>query len=105
MRPEAKLEQQVRNWCKKNGWKRHKMSSPARKGVLDDYFLKKGRSVWIELKAGDNTPTPHQWDEIEDIRAHGGEAYWANSLDQVIAILCLDHGWYEALPPQEEYLL
>lgn len=108
---EKDLEIKVRNWCKKNGWKRKKMSSPGVKGTLDDYFLKDGRHVWIELKVGNNTPTAHQWNEIEDLREHGGEAYWANSLEQVIFIL-EDHdieNKYKVLrgmlPPQEEYLL
>lgn len=112
---EAQLEERVRDWCSDNGWKRKKMSSPGSKGTLDDYFIDGGRHVWIELKHGDNTPTGLQWIEIEDIRAHGGEAYWANSLEQVVHILCTNvpefqgnEEWEEFigfLPPQEEWML
>jgi hypothetical protein len=84
---EAELERRVRDWCKDNGWKRKKMSSPGSKGTLDDYFINGGRHVWIEMKHGSNTPTELQWTEINDIRDHGGEAYWCNSLEQVIWIL------------------
>ena len=104
-RNEAQLEQRVRDWCGDNGWKRKKMSSPASKGTLDDYFLRGARHVWVELKHGDNTPSELQWDEIDDIRLHGGEAYWANSLEQVAGILTHADGWYEALPPQERWML
>lgn len=105
MRPEAKLEQDVRKWCKANGWKRKKMSSPGSRGTLDDYFLKLARHVWIEMKTPGNTPTDMQWLEIEDLRDHGGEAYWCNSLSQVKGILTHAEGWYEALPPQEKWML
>ena len=101
---EAKLEIAVRNWCKKNGWKRKKMSSPGSRGTLDDYFLKDERHVWIELKWLKNTPTKIQWQEINDIRQHGGEAYWANTLEQVVTILEAK-GAFTGLPPQEEWML
>ena len=101
---EAKLEIAVRNWSKKNGWKRKKMSSPGVRGTLDDYFVKDGRHVWIELKWKDNTPTKIQWGEIEDIRAHGGEAYWCNALEQVISILECD-ATFTGLPPQHRFLM
>lgn len=113
---EAALEVRVRDFCKDNGIKRKKMSSPGSKGTLDDYFIVDvdgvARHVWVELKHGDNTPTGLQWDEINDIRAHQGEAYWANSLEQVILILTLEvysdedrEFFYDALPPQEEWAL
>lgn len=104
MKCEADLEVAVRNWCKKNGWKRKKMSSPGTRGTLDDYFIKDGRHVWIEMKWGNNTPTKIQWKEINDIREHGGESYWCNQLDQVVAILEAN-GAFTGLPPQHEYLM
>lgn len=102
---EAELEKRVRDWCKDNGWKRKKMSSPGSKGTLDDLFHFDGKTIWIEMKHDKNTPTDLQWAEIEDLREHGIEAYWANSLEQVIGILTKSPEWYEALPPQEEWLL
>ena len=101
---EAKLERDVACWCKKNGWKRKKMSSPGSKGTLDDYFVKDGRHVWIEMKWLSNTPTRLQWDEIDDLRAQGGEAYWCNRLEQVITILEAKCA-FTGLPPQEEFLI
>lgn len=103
---EAALEVRVRDFCKDNGIKRKKMSSPGTKGTLDDYFIVAGRHVWIELKHGNNTPSALQWEEIYDIRGHGGEAYWANDLQQVIYILLGEVEPYaEELPPQEDWLL
>jgi hypothetical protein len=103
---EAALEVRVRDFCKDNGIKRKKMSSPGSKGTLDDYFISHGRHVWIELKHGKNTPSDLQWIEMAEIRDHGAEAYWANSLDQVIRILTKSpKWWFKALPPQEEWLL
>ena len=102
---EAALEVRVRDWCKDAAWKRKKMSSPGSRGTLDDLIMKGGRSVWIELKMPGNTPTELQWLEIADLRAHGIEAYWCDTLEQVIGILMKSEGWHEALPLQEEWLL
>lgn len=104
-RNEAQLEQRVRDWCKDNGIKRRKMSSPGSKGVLDDLFHFNGKTIWVELKMPGNTPSDLQWQELEDLRNHGIPAYWANTLEQVIGILTEGPGWYEALPPQEEWQL
>ena len=110
-RNEADLEKRVRLWCAYTGWKRKKMSSPSSKGTLDDYMVKDGRHVWIELKMPGNTPTELQWDEIDDLRMHGAEAYWADSLEQVKWILsCRGPAWkdpdyLEMLRPQQRWLL
>jgi hypothetical protein len=106
---EAELEKRVRETCQLNGWKRKKMSSPGTKGTLDDYMLKDGRHVWIELKMPGNKPSPLQWQEIEDIRNHLGEAWWCNTLEQVCAILGNYPGYPDdhpdEFPPQEEWLI
>lgn len=110
-RNEAQLEERVRDTCKLNGIMRKKMSSPGSKGTLDDYFLTAGRHIWIELKMPGNTPSPLQWDEINDIRAHGGEAYWCNTLEQVCWILehqpySLNHAMETGgLPEQLEWMM
>lgn len=102
---EAALEVRARDFCKDNGIKRKKMSSPGSKGTLDDYFIMDGRHVWIEMKHGKNTPSELQWDEIDDIREHGGEAYWCNCIEQVIAVLMKTPGWFESLPPQDRWMM
>lgn len=104
LKSEAQLEERVRDWCKDNGWKRKKMSSPGSKGTLDDYFLKDKRHVWIELKFGKNTPSKLQWMEINDIREHGGQAFWCNTLEQVISILTEDPE-FTGMPPQHDWMM
>lgn len=102
---EAQLEERVRDWCKDNGIKRKKMSSPGSRATLDDLFHFDGKTLWIEMKHGKNTPTENQWDEIDDLREHGIEAYWANTLEQVVGVLTKSPGWYETLPPQDRWAL
>lgn len=106
-RNEAQLEERVRDWCKDNGWKRKKMSSPGSRGTLDDYFVKDGRHVWIEMKHGKNTPSGLQWKEIKDLRLHGSEAYWCNTLEQVVHVLNHEADFLvlDELPPQEEWMM
>lgn len=109
MGPEAKLEVKARNWANKNGWKRKKMSSPGSSGTLDDYFVKDNRHVWIEMKAPGNTPSRLQWIEINDLRDHGAEAWWCDSIEQVKMILMNKPGYPDRCPdlfkPQEEFML
>lgn len=87
MGPEAKLEAAVRKWATEKGWYCRKFTSPSNRSVPDRLFLKDGRVVFIELKAPGKKPTKAQLLEIEEIQDHGGEAHWADNLDDVKAIL------------------
>ena len=87
MGPEAKLEAAVKKWADEKGWYCRKFTSPSNRAVPDRLFLKEGRVVFIELKAPGRKPTKAQEMELQWIREHGGEAYWADNLDDVKTIL------------------
>ena len=89
---EKKVETAAKRWARDHGWYVRKFTSPAHRSVPDDLFVKDSRVVFIEMKKPGETPTDNQWDEIEEIRDHGGEADWADSVDRVKDILS---GQYE----------
>ncbi len=51
-----------------------KLSDKFSAGILDCFICYQGRAIWCELKVLPNTLTPLQTNEIEKIRAAGGNA-------------------------------
>lgn len=84
---EKQIETKGRKWAVDHGWYCRKFTSPAHRSVPDRLFLKDGITVYIEFKKPDNVPTKAQWEEIMEIRAHGGRADWTDSVDRMIDIL------------------
>lgn len=62
------------------GWYVRKYTSPARRSVPDDIFLKDGFVFFIEFKATGAKPTKNQLEEIAAIRKHGGIVYVVDSI-------------------------
>jgi len=84
---EKDIEKRCCNIARDDGWKVRKNSSPHRRAALDHHFLKAGRHVDIEFKRPGCKPTDLQQDEIDDIIAHGGEAYWTDNVLEFKRIL------------------
>lgn len=84
---EKAVESESKDWARRNGWWVRKFSSPANRAVPDDIFMKDGTVWFIEMKKPGEKPTPAQWDEIEKIRAAGGNADWSDSIERTKAIL------------------
>lgn len=78
---EKKLEKRCTDLAKVHGWYSRKWASPSHRGVPDRLFIKDGDVLFIEFKAPGNKPTALQYDEIHQIRAHGGVAYWCDNVD------------------------
>ena len=84
---EKKVEQQSKRWARDHGWYARKFTSPAHRSVPDDLFVKDSVVWFIEFKKPGETPTELQWEEILDIRAHGGNADWSDNLERTKVIL------------------
>lgn len=84
---EKKIETKCKKWARDHGWHVRKWSAPGNSGVPDDIFVKGGKVVFIEFKRVGNVPTDLQCDEAEQIRAHGGEVFWTDTLRGVKLIL------------------
>ena len=68
-------------WVKLHG------SAMMTRGLPDLYVLIEGRSLWIELKAPGNRPSPLQWHRIGEIQDAGGESYWCDTLENFKRLL------------------
>ena len=78
---EKKLEKRCVKIANAHGWYTRKWASPSHRGVPDRLFLKDGAVMFIEFKAPGREPTMLQYDEIEQIRGHGGKVYWVDNVD------------------------
>lgn len=79
-RSESKVEKDSVNVARANGWFTRKYKSPAQNGVQDRLFVKGSRVVFIEYKRIGKEPTGLQCDDAAELRAHGGEVYWTNTV-------------------------
>lgn len=68
------------------GWLVHKVIFAIR-GAPDRLYLKGGRLVFIEWKAYGKEPSRQQERRAQEIRDHGGEAYWVDSIEDARVIL------------------
>lgn len=57
-------------------WKTHG-SAFARAGLPDVFVLYRGRLVAVEIKVGDNEPSPIQIKTLEKLKAAGCLAFWS----------------------------
>lgn len=84
---ERVIEKRLCQYARDKGWYTRKFTSPGHRGVPDRLFIRKGRHVFMELKAHAGRLTPLQQHEIDLIIAAGGEAYAVYSFDEGVYIL------------------
>ena len=87
--PEGRLTKAVRNLLDTIGlfhWKHWQVPMSGLKGIADIIGVSPdGRFIAIELKAPGNKPTQEQHEFLENIRRNGGIAFWADSVEDVVA--------------------
>ena len=87
MAEEADLESDIRDLAIRLGWICWKFVSPGIKGVPDRIFMRKGRLVFLEVKAPGEEPNRQQERRAREIRAEGFECYWVDNLEDARVIL------------------
>jgi hypothetical protein len=63
-----------------NGWFRRKLSSPNDRGIMDRFFIKEGRVVFIEYKRAGKFPTMLQRQVAAEMLDHGAEIWWTDTV-------------------------
>lgn len=124
MKPEAKVQRDIRNAARSLGFEVYDLSQARRQycphcggdlgkgasgsrqtpGLSDLYLVHpaKNLTVWVEVKAGANRPTEHQQHFLVQVRRAGGHAFPAWCTSDFL------HGLYAAdfeltqLPPWED---
>lgn len=84
---ESDIEADITDFAEVRGWWQTKFTSPSLRGVTDRLFLRRGRVIFLEVKRPGEEPTPQQQKRMRDIKSHGGEVYWVDSLEQARGIL------------------
>jgi hypothetical protein len=84
---ESNIESEIIDFAQVRGWWEAKFVSPGLRGVCDRIMLRRGRTVFIEVKRPGEEPTPQQKRRMMEIRAQGAEVYWVTSLEQARGIL------------------
>lgn len=84
---EKDVESKVFRWAKKNGVKTYKLGGQNNRGKPDRIFMANGETLFLELKRPGKKPTKLQQQEIDDLRAHGIHADWADTPGSAIEII------------------
>lgn len=78
-KPEGRIENHLRDRCKKRGWLCWKWVSPGTSGVPDRIVIAPGRVVFVELKSPVGRLSSLQKVRIAELRALGAEVHVINS--------------------------
>lgn len=86
---ESDIQRVIKSWLQWQGWFVFKIhqSAISYKGIADLCAVKRGRTVWIEVKALRGKQSPDQEKFQKDIEEHGGEYVLAKSIDDVAEYL------------------
>jgi len=84
---ESEVERLVNEWAEDNGFTSIKLSGPNDRGKADRMFLRKGVTVFIELKATGEVPSKLQERWLRKRREDGFDATWADSPKDAILTL------------------
>lgn len=84
---ESTLEQQVRRYAERRGWLWMKFVSPGYAGVTDRIGIRRGRVIFLELKKEGEVPFELQEQVHQEMRDHGAEVFWCDTLEEAMEIL------------------
>lgn len=88
---ESRVEADICRYARSRGWLGFKFVSPGVRGVPDRLFIRSrgGRSqtIFIEVKALGEEPTPQQALRADQMRRHGAKVYWFDSLEAAMGVL------------------
>lgn len=84
---ESKIEKSIINFAIARGWFQCKFTSPSLNAMPDRFFLRRGKIIFIEIKAPGEVPTEQQAKRHRDLRDHGAEVYWFDNLEDAMEVL------------------
>lgn len=84
---EKDIESEIVDFAEVRGWWSTKYVAPARRGVPDRIFIRRGRVVFIEVKKLDETARLQQEAVHRTMRAHGAEVHVIDNIEDARRIL------------------
>lgn len=76
------VEKPAIDYAYTRGWWHTKVGAITRNSQPDDLFVRDGRYLWIEFKKPGESPTTQQLKRHKDMRRHGMDVRWTDSLEQ-----------------------
>lgn len=74
-RPEGAVERHFIRTAERNGFQYFKFTSPSKAGVPDRLIIGRGATIFVELKAPNETPRPLQREQFKRMRRGGAQVY------------------------------
>ena len=87
MTPEGRVESHLVNECEKHGFLCYKFVSPGNKGVPDRIVIGNGRTIFVELKAPNETLRKLQEYVVNKMKNAGADVRVANTKEKVDALI------------------
>lgn len=84
---EKTIEEKGEAYADRRGWWHCKFTSPGTPSVPDRIYIRRGRVVFIEWKRPGEEPTVKQYKRHREMREHGAEVHWVDSLEAAMEIL------------------
>ena len=84
---ESKVESAIVKWAGKNDIRTSKRAGVNDRAFPDREFRRRGRVVYMELKAPGKVPTALQMKRLKDLRADGFTAVWFDNAHEAIEYL------------------
>lgn len=86
-RLESDLQSQIIKYAERRRWACIKSTTPSRRGWPDVAAIRKGRTIWIEVKRKDEEARRQQVLVADWMREHGAEVFEVDSLEEAMEIL------------------
>ena len=84
---ESDLQSDILDFAHVRGWFAQKVEFKGRRGGMDVVAIRRGRTVWIEVKRPGEEPRPQQERVAQEMRLAGAEVHWADSMEKAREIL------------------
>ena len=80
------IEQSARIFAESRGWLFEKVISNSRRGFPDRFCARAGRVMLVEFKKPGKYPTKQQYIRHDELRSHGVEVHWVDTLEKAHAL-------------------
>lgn len=84
---ETDLESDINSFAERRGWWARKFTTPGHVGPPDRIFIRRARVVFLEVKRFGEEPRASQVQTMKEMREHGAEVHWCDTLQEAMEIL------------------
>jgi hypothetical protein len=78
---ESDLQSDIIDFAHVRGWFCEKIESRSGRAIMDLVGIRRGRTVWVEVKRDGEEPRPQQAKRARDMKAQGAEVYCVDNME------------------------